>query len=58
MDTRKVIRYPKLKGTINQRRAQFKAQLAKSDKDAKAGQLIDLSDLIGNGESFVGIKHE
>jgi len=58
MDTQEVIRYPKLKGTKSQRRVQFRAQLAKFEKDAEAGQLLDLSDLIGNGESFVGVGLE
>ena len=57
-DNQKVIRYSKLKGTKSQKRVQFRAQLDKFENDAKAGQILNLSDLIGNGESFVGIKHE
>ena len=58
MDIKEVIRYPKLKGTKSQRRVQFRAQLDKFEKDAKAGQILNLSDLIGNGESFVGVGLE
>lgn len=50
---KEVIRYKELKGTKEQRREQFKKQLDKSEKDIKEGKVICISDLIGNGESFI-----
>ena len=51
-DPRKPVRYRELTGSLLERRVKFQTQLAKFERDAKAGKLINLSDLIGNAESL------
>ena len=49
---RMAVRYNKLAGTKDEKIAQYQKQLNKFERDAKAGKLINLSDLIGNAESL------
>ena len=44
------IRYKELRGTLTQKKKQFKKQLDKFEKDAKDGKILCLSDLMINSE--------
>ena len=47
-----VIRYKKVKGTRPEKIKQYNKQWNKAEKDAKAGKVICLSDLIINAENI------
>lgn len=47
-----IVRYENHGTTLAERRANLKANLDQFEKDAKAGKLICLSDLIGDAESI------
>lgn len=51
-----VIRYKELTGSRSQKKAQLNEQLIKFEKDAEAGKVLCLSDLIGNAESLIDTK--
>ena len=50
--TRPVIRYPSILGTLEERKKLMHEQYDKFEKDARAGKLCCISDLIGNAESI------
>ena len=47
------VRYERLKGTLQQKKQQFNKQLEKFEKDAEAGKLLSLTDLMINRETII-----
>ena len=47
------VRYERLKGTLQQKKQQFNKQLEKFEKDAEAGKLLNLTDLMINRETII-----
>jgi hypothetical protein len=50
MNGKQVIEYPPVSGSLEEMKAQFKEQLLDFEEKAKAGEIICLTDLIGNAE--------
>jgi mannose/fructose-specific phosphotransferase system component IIA len=58
MNGRKVVEYPEVHGSIKEMKTQFKEQLKDFEKKAKAGEIICLTDLIGNAEKIYAAQFE
>jgi mannose/fructose-specific phosphotransferase system component IIA len=50
MNGKRVIEYPPVGGSLEEMKAQFQEQLKDFNKRAEAGEIICLTDLIGNAE--------